>query len=405
MPQQFESGQGATALEQNLFTRLGSYGWIDGAGVTLGGSTTDIECNVSEGTILHDGAILAVSSQTVTIQPGDPQNPRKDVVWVNSEGSAKVRAGIAEEPLPAGESRQDTFQPEPPAGTSIDGVPLAEVWVPAGASDSGDLSTLDVIDRRVGAVNKGGQIRELASDPPDSELIASQLWRNTTAGELRAYFSDVDEVRSLDTTLVRSLSGPTEIVVENYEDSILANWTSGELDYTAYDTPAFEGSAAASWDEPNNHNRDYSRPGGGLTRYPDAGDTISLAVYEVPSGNHCYLGFGKETADYGEEYRLRVDAGGSLTLKRADTINGTGEELGSLSYSHPSGEFVIIEVDYDGGGQGVHQFRVYDTASGSRDTTLAEELSPTTDTTYRGRGISVGGFDEYRVDRFSVIPS
>lgn len=402
MPQQFEIGQGASALEMNLFTRLGAYGRVSGVGVTLGGSTTDIECNVEPGSVLHDGSLVAVSSQTVEIQDGDPQNPRKDVIWIDYEGNAKVRAGVAAEADPPGETREDTWSPAPPAGTAIDGVVLAEVWVPSGATSSGDLTGADVIDRRVDAINKGGLIRELASDPADSELIGTQLWRNTTANELRAYFSDTDEVHNIDTTLERSLSGPTEIVIEDFEDSIEANWRGGESSLT-YDTPAFEGSAAGSWDE-SGASRDYSLPGDGLERYPEAGDTISMAFYGTASG-HVYLGFGKETDSYDSEYRLRADTDGTLTLKRADTISGSGATLGSVSFSYSAGTWYIMEVDYDGGGSGVHQFRVYSTSGGSRDTVLAEELSPTSDSEYRGRGIAVGGADEFRVDRWAVTPS
>lgn len=406
MPQQFEIGQGATALEQNLFTRIGSYGWIDGCGVILGGSTTDIELNVESGTVLHDESIVSVNSQTVTLGDGDPQHPRKDIVWIDSEGTAKVRAGVAEEKQPPGANLKNTYQPEPPSGRGIDGVPLAEVGVPTGATDTGDVSGFDIYDRRVAAVNSGGQLRELAADPADGELVTTQLWYNTTADELRAYFSDQDEVHTINTTLQRSLSGPTEVVVENYEDSILSNWESGSNDYSDYTTPAFEGSAAAYWNEANTYNRDYSLPGDGLSRYPDPGDTIAIAVYEVPSGNHAYLGFGKETDDYGEEYRLRLNGDGTLSLLRADEQTaGAGTELGSVSYTQPSSDWQILEVDIDGGGQGVHQFRAYSTSGGSRDTVLAEELSPTSDTTYRGRGMSAGGYDEYRVDRLAVTPS
>ena len=259
MPQQFEIGQGATALELNLFTQLGSYGWVEGAGVTLGGSTSSIECNVATGTVLHNGRYVDVTASTVTLQAGDPQQPRKDLIWVNYEGTPRVRGGVPAAPDPPGETRGDTWSPAPPPATAVDGVPLAEVWVPAGASDTGDLQAVDIIDRRVRAVTIGG-IRELSADPPDGDLVESQLWRNTTAGELRAYFSDTDEVHALDTTLVRSLSGPTEVVVEDFDDEIDANWRGGDSSFT-YDTPALEGSAAAYWNSTNDITRDYSLSG------------------------------------------------------------------------------------------------------------------------------------------------
>ena len=402
MPQQFEIGQGATALELNLFTRLGSYGWVGGAGVTLGGATSSIECDVASGTVIHDGGFVDVSAATVTLSAGDPQHPRKDLIWVDYEGTPRVRGGVPAPPDPPDETRGDTWSPAPPPATAVDGVPLAEVWVPAGASDTGALQAADVIDRRVQATADSG-LRELSADPADEDLVESQLWRNTTAAELRAYFADTDEVHALDTTLVRSLSGPTETVIEDFDDEIDANWRGGDSSYT-YDTPAFEGSAAAAWDSTNDAARDYSLPGDGLSRYPESGDTVALAVRGIASGNFAYVAFGKDTDTFKEEYRLRLDHDGTLALKRADTIGGSGATLGSVSFSYSTSEWYIIETEYDGGGTGVHPFRVYSTASGARDTILAEETSPTSDSTYRGRGVGIGGYDQYRIDRLGVMP-
>lgn len=403
MPQKFEIGQGATALEFNLFTQIGSYGRIDGVGVTLGGSTSSIELDVEPGTILHDDDIVSVSAQTVTLQQGDPQNPRKDVVWIDYEGSARVRAGVPAAPDPPGEKREDTWQPAPPPGTALDGVPLAEVWVPAGATETGDLQEADVVDRRIDAVNKSGRIRELASDPADSNLVKSQLWRNITANELRAYFSDTDEVRSIDTTLVRSLSGPTEKVIEDFDDSISANWSGGDSSFD-YNTPAFEGDNAAEWTGPG-ITRDVSVPGDGLTDYPESGDTISLAVRDVDSSGYAYFSFAKESDVAGENYRLSVSGSGDLELEKRGANDTLDTTLGSTSFSFASGTWYVIEVEYDGGGNGVHPFRVYSTSGGSRDTVLAEELSPTQDTTYRGRGLEIGGDIGFRIDRLGLIPA
>lgn len=404
MPQQFEIGQGATALELNLFTRLGGYGWLDGAGVTLGGSTSSIECNVAAGTVLVDGEITTVASQSVTLQAGDPQNPRKDIVYVDYNGAAKVQAGIASATDPPGETRQDTWAPAPPPGTSIDGVPLAEVWVPTGASDTGDLQAADIADRRVQAVNGGGRIRELSSDPDTADLINSQFWRNTTENELRAYFADTDEIRQIDTSAVSggSGAGPDEVIIEDFDDDISANWRGGESGFT-YSTPAFEGTNAAFFSGANS--RDVSNPGDGLSTYPDSGDTIALAIYGIVDGGDAFFAFGSEDSEFDRgEYRVRAEnSGGTLTvdLVRFDSTSGPGTNLGSVSYnSYSQSAFYIMEVDY--GGSGTHPFRLWSTSGGSRDTKLAEETSPTSDTTYQGRGIAVGGSDEFRIDRLAV---
>ena len=79
--------------------------------------------------------------------------------------------------------------------------------------------------------------------------------------------------------------------------------------------------------------------------------------------------------------------------------------LGSISVSLSLDTWYIIEADYDGGGDGVHPFRIYSTAGGERDTELGEEASPDADTTYRGRGMVIGARgDGSGLDRFAITP-
>jgi hypothetical protein len=260
----------------------------------------------------------------------------------------------------------------------------------------------------VRAGGAAGSIEVRDDDPPDAELLRTRIWRNTTAGELRAFFADAGtagEVHTIDTTLVRSLGAPTEFVVEAFENSIDDNWRGGDSSF-AYDTPAFEGSAAAAWDE-NANTRDYSLPGDGLDYYAEDGDRIRLAVrFDTGGERFAWMGFAKDSDDQYSGYRVRLEPDGTLLLQVADDSNDT-TTLGSASASLSSATWYIVEAGYDAGGRGSHHARLWSTASGDVDTELAAITSPTVDTEYRGRGYTVcanAASGEVRLDRLAVTP-
>lgn len=147
-----KNSQAATALHENQHSeRVEGYGWVSGLSASVGTSTTSIDIDLTSGTVLVDGTRHSVAAGTVTLQSGDSQHPRKDIIYVDSTGALAVETGVAGEPRPSGAARERTWQPAPPDLTGITGTPLWEVWVPAGASDSGDLSSQDLIDRRLTA--------------------------------------------------------------------------------------------------------------------------------------------------------------------------------------------------------------------------------------------------------------
>ncbi|MFC6825652.1 hypothetical protein [Halopelagius fulvigenes] len=406
MPQRNFIGDGSDALTLNNLNRRGEgYGWDRGCGVIIGGSTSAIELQVASGRVVHDGRQLSVSGGAVTLQPGDPVNPRKDLIYVDREGAIRVKQGRPAPPLPEDRVGDKTWQPAPPDSAALDAVPLAEIWVPPGATSSGDLEPRFRTDRRIKAGTGGGAIPALSSDPPDEELLSTRQWLNTTAGEIRVYREDTNEVHSVNTTLVRTIGAPSERVVEPFDESINANWRGGGSEYT-FNTPAFEGNAAAAWSN-NTWTRDYSLPGDGLSYYASSGDRISIAVrFDSTNARTMWFTFGRESDDYYSGNRVRLDPDGLLRLQVADDSNNF-DTLGSVSVSVSWPNWYILETDYDGGGEGVHPSRIYSTASGARDTMLGEITSPTASTAHRGRGYGItmhGGSGEVRADRLAVTP-
>jgi len=145
MPLEKEIGDAATALSQNQYTDAldGTY-WVDGWDATLGDG--DLEVDIAPGS----GAIGALDAETETTQTvdftGDPdaEDPRKAVISVDDTGTVQKTLGDAMPAEPAGEVRERTFNPAPPA--SVPGVVVAEVWLPAGAAG---LVSDDISDRRL----------------------------------------------------------------------------------------------------------------------------------------------------------------------------------------------------------------------------------------------------------------
>jgi hypothetical protein len=107
---------------------------------------TGLDVNVADGEILFDGTVTSVAAQTVTLSAADPDDPRKDVVYLDGTGTAQVAEGTPAPALPSGERDRKTFQPSPPDLSATDAVPVAEVWVGAGVTS---LSSGDIRDRRL----------------------------------------------------------------------------------------------------------------------------------------------------------------------------------------------------------------------------------------------------------------
>jgi len=145
----FEDNQGIQALDQNQIIEVFSGNSVSN-GVettvdsgTLGQSDT---IQVGSGDVIVGGSKVSVSQQNAQIDSSDPDNPRKDVVFVDSTGNVQVDKGSPEDPEPEGANRFDLFQPAPPERDGVDGAVVAEVFVGAGVSS---ISSNDVRDRRL----------------------------------------------------------------------------------------------------------------------------------------------------------------------------------------------------------------------------------------------------------------
>lgn len=161
----YEMGQGYSALDaQSARDRLDGYAVVSGLDVSPGGS---LSVDVTAGEAI---AGTDTNGNTITVSPGSTQNvslaaadsakPRKDTVWIDDTGTAQVTTGTAETALPEGNSRFNTFQPEPPFPGG-DGTILAEVYVAAGASS---LTSADIRDRRQPADIVGESIQTASAD-------------------------------------------------------------------------------------------------------------------------------------------------------------------------------------------------------------------------------------------------
>jgi hypothetical protein len=146
---QFAIGDGVVALDAEARRdRLDGFAVVSGLAVTVkSGLTLSIAsgtATVGESSGTVDTVSLGSSTDT-TLQSADANDPRKDTVYIDTNGDIQVETGTAEPYQPSGSTLFDTWQPEPPL-PSTEGVVLAEVVVPAGASS---INTSDhVRDRR-----------------------------------------------------------------------------------------------------------------------------------------------------------------------------------------------------------------------------------------------------------------
>lgn len=149
---EYAVGQGVSALDfQAWRDTLDGFAVASGLDVTVSSGLT---LSIASGTATvgeTSGTVDTVtlgSSTTVTLNSADPDDPRKDTVYIDTAGTVQVETGTAEPYDPPGNTLFDTFQPEPPL-PSTDGTVLAEVVVPANTTS---INTTDhVRDRRVPA--------------------------------------------------------------------------------------------------------------------------------------------------------------------------------------------------------------------------------------------------------------
>lgn len=145
MVSEITNSQGATALDvQQLLNWLRGDTIVSGCAPTAGSGSREID--VASGTARVSGTNVAVGSGTATLDAGD-SSPRKDLVYIDSNGAIQVAKGTAAAAAPSGSTRFNTFNPAPPDTSGITGAVVAEVWVAAGKS--GTFASADINDRRV----------------------------------------------------------------------------------------------------------------------------------------------------------------------------------------------------------------------------------------------------------------
>jgi len=109
-------------------------------------SAGGLAVDVSAGTARLGGAAEIVGPfSDVALPSADPTDPRKALVYLNSNGDIQTLGSPPVASEPTGEERAKTYNPQVPI-PSGDFLPLAEVWIPAGASS---VSAGDIRSRRV----------------------------------------------------------------------------------------------------------------------------------------------------------------------------------------------------------------------------------------------------------------
>ncbi|MBA7618329.1 hypothetical protein ES703_25650 [subsurface metagenome] len=108
-------------------------------------------------TLVEKGAVT-----DLTVSAADPTNPRKDIVVCNSAGTLSIVAGTAEVALPSDKVGVYTLNPEPPS-IPANSIILAEIWVPAGATE---ITGGEIYDKRVFTVDRldMGRMPDMALD-------------------------------------------------------------------------------------------------------------------------------------------------------------------------------------------------------------------------------------------------
>lgn len=140
-----DDGMGAQALDQNQLARRLQFSVAEGCAVSPG--TNDLTVQVDAGEVIFDGASVSVAAQdNVALTSPDSADPRKDVVYVDTNGDIQIATGTPEPTQPAGQIRRDTYRPAPPDLAAMNAAVLAEVWVSAQASD---IVVDDISDRRL----------------------------------------------------------------------------------------------------------------------------------------------------------------------------------------------------------------------------------------------------------------
>lgn len=146
-------GDGAQLLDiMQLQATLAGYSLVDPteAEVTPGSSDLTVDvASAPSGVRLGSPAESFGGKTDVGLPAPNPDNPRKALVYLDSDGTVQVEGSASAAAVPDGAEREQTSVPTVPIPNE-DFVPLAEVWLAAGAAD---VSADDISSRKVPAKN------------------------------------------------------------------------------------------------------------------------------------------------------------------------------------------------------------------------------------------------------------
>lgn len=280
---QYTTGHGASALDQQQERdRLDGYAVVSGYGISPG---TGLEVDVASGTALFgvdgNGDANAVSSgttQNVALASADSSNPRKDVIYVQSDGTVTKETGVARSELPTDATRFNTYKPEPYSMHDIEGVVLAEVWVGAGETS---LSTNDIRDRRMSATATHEQLITKA-------LAAAEIESGSTAHGQNPAETITDSSSPKDLSFAgsddRDIHDRTDVTISNSSGASATE----DITVTLYDGTDNTGTQLAS-------------------------ETLSITVADASSTTETFI-TGDEPLDNGDYFIEVTQSGTALTI-------------------------------------------------------------------------------------------
>jgi hypothetical protein len=132
-----------TAHLQAINRANDGYGYLTGCDVHEQ-TPAAMGVTVDSGTVIINGVYTTVAGGNLSVGASDPTNPRFDIIYVNSSGTAAVVAGTAAVIAPTGETAYKKMITPYPNPTVPTGVILAIVYVAAGATSILNASINDI---------------------------------------------------------------------------------------------------------------------------------------------------------------------------------------------------------------------------------------------------------------------
>jgi hypothetical protein len=212
----FQTNDAARAADQQQFIDwIRGYQVVDPGGgsnlVTAG--TGDFEYDSASGDINAGGTIVTTSQETVDFQNDiDANDDQIAVIYRDTSGTLQKSIGVTGTREPSGDDIRSTHTPAAPTLFGTDGVLLAEVLLPAGASSIGSA---ELRDRRLAASLDFETVNALLVDLKDAAADPSangEIQRNGT--DIKVYsggsvrnLSDVGAASTTKRTLTLSDTG------------------------------------------------------------------------------------------------------------------------------------------------------------------------------------------------------